>query len=1028
MKLLKIIASLLLAYLFIGFVLLPYSIYYFAPKLVKSEYGASLQIQKVNFNPLTCAINIKELKLKTPRNEPFVSFKNLAINFDPLKLITSVSEFSKFDIDSLSVNILKDQKGKFNYDFLLPTSNESNKTAKTKSDLTLVISSFKLQNSELTYSYYEGRMKKVVSSKKLSFEIQNITTSTTNPLNGGYSISTLINKTDSLSLTGKIDSIIPFKIKGKLLLNVQSIPKYMQYLPESKYELLSSSLNFSSKYQFDIDDLNSTNLSDLKLKLSNIELKPKNEKYKLLSIKNIDILATDVKPFEQSANLEHISIDTISSTTIVDENSKLNWEEIFSSDTKSKHEQNTTSNTSKWKVKLAKFELLKSSASYKDVPNRSNYEVDDLNFYVNGVELDLGASSLSVEDVKTDSTNINVVINKTETIKKKEEKKSEKSSAKAFKYTIKKFTLENYSADILDNKFTSKNRVNIDKIKFSADDITDLKSKYINFKSSLRIDNKSSLELSGKVSQEPLNAHISADIKKFKLNSLNPYLSNSAYVKFYSGDVAISTKLLYGNKGLSSSGSVILDDVVLNDSRDDSVLLGLNSLKVPKYSFDDSLLFIENIDLDGLYANVEVDKNATLNFSKLMKESTQKNALSNKSAKQTSKPIEVQIITLNIKNSSTTYSDNSLPMKFKTDVHDVNGNIYAISTVKDSTTYIDVAGIVNKYGSSKISGNLNPMSVKTFTDIELEFKNLEINSLSPYSMKFAGYIIDSGKLDLYLDYQMNNSQMLGKNNLIIRDIKLGKKIESENSLPLGLAIAVFENSDGVIDLKMPIHGDVDNPNFKYGSVVIKAFGNIITSVVSSPFKLLGNLLGINTDDLKDIDYEPASFALLPSEKEKLDKIKTILIKKSAVELSIIGTYNTILDTRAIQGKKLLSRAVKFASSKYINIGGALNISILEQLYIQKNSSAKLYKLKNSFKSSDKFSNEYQLALTDALLEYESCTSKELKTVAQNRSKTIVNYLLEHGIDSSRLKVKKIEEDSSNSSKYVKSLLQITIKK
>ena len=48
---------------------------------------------------------------------------------------------------------------------------------------------------------------------------------------------------------------------------------------------------------------------------------------------------------------------------------------------------------------------------------------------------------------------------------------------------------------------------------------------------------------------------------------------------------------------------------------------------------------------------------------------------------------------------------------------------------------------------------------------------------------------------------------------------------------------------------MPVSGSLDDPEFGIGSVLWKAFVNLITKIVTSPFRLLGSLIGIESEDL-----------------------------------------------------------------------------------------------------------------------------------------------------------------------------------
>ena len=95
-----------------------------------------------------------------------------------------------------------------------------------------------------------------------------------------------------------------------------------------------------------------------------------------------------------------------------------------------------------------------------------------------------------------------------------------------------------------------------------------------------------------------------------------------------------------------------------------------------------------------------------------------------------------------------------------------------------------------------------------------------------------------------LKYKINKSQLAGDNKLVVERLTLGEKVKSPEAvdLPLDLAIALLEDSNGVIDLGLPVSGNLDSPEFSYGALIWKAVVNLLTKIVTSPFRALGALL------------------------------------------------------------------------------------------------------------------------------------------------------------------------------------------
>jgi hypothetical protein len=133
-------------------------------------------------------------------------------------------------------------------------------------------------------------------------------------------------------------------------------------------------------------------------------------------------------------------------------------------------------------------------------------------------------------------------------------------------------------------------------------------------------------------------------------------------------------------------------------------------------------------------------------------------------------------------------------------------------------------------------------------------------------------------------------------------------------IPLELALAVLKDSDGRIDLGLPVSGDLDDPQFSYGAVIWKAIANVLTKIVTAPFRALGAMLGVGGDKLEAIDFDPGSSVLHPPEREKLKQVAQILSKRDSLKLSIPGQYSPAAD-----GAALRARAVRIDVAKQAGI-------------------------------------------------------------------------------------------------------------
>lgn len=159
----------------------------------------------------------------------------------------------------------------------------------------------------------------------------------------------------------------------------------------------------------------------------------------------------------------------------------------------------------------------------------------------------------------------------------------------------------------------------------------------------------------------------------------------------------------------------------------------------------------------------------------------------------------------------------------------------------------------------------------------------------------------SGKLSLDLEYKINQGKLNGENKIIIDNSTLGERVDNKDTtkLPLDLALPLLRDSNGVIDLGLPVHGSLDDPQFNYGSLIWKAIVNVLTKIVTAPFRALGALIGDRGEEFEAVIFAPGEAPLLPPEREKLGKLAKPLEQRPRLKLAVEGRYDKALDREAL---------------------------------------------------------------------------------------------------------------------------------
>ena len=437
-----------------------------------------------------------------------------------------------------------------------------------------------------------------------------------------------------------------------------------------------------------------------------------------------------------------------------------------------------------------------------------------------------------------------------------------------------------------------------------------------------------SFSLSGTAMPDKSSTDIKLSLANLSLKPFAPYVNRFARLTLNSGTVSTSGRLkLAVNKNrdvLSYIGGFAIDRLAIQEEDTGDAFLVWRKLSTDRLTFTlgPNRLNIAELVASQPFAKVIIFKDKSLNLDRILRSYKPQIATSASSVPAVSEPEAVapeavalntrvnkpkhlfplSIERLRIVNGAAEYADLSLPTQFSTRMHALNGVVAGLSTNPHTIAQVQLDGQVGEYGSARIRGSIQPFHATDFSDLSLTFTNLEMATFTPYSGKFAGRKINSGRISAYLQYKIQQGQLEAENKFVINQLKLGGRVDSKEApdLPLDLAIALLQNSNGVIDLDLPVTGNLNDPQFSYGKIIWKALVNVVTKLVTAPFRALGNLLGIDSEKMDTVDFNFGHAQLPPPEREKLKKLSLALAKRPALILTVTPGYQTQGDTRAIQ--------------------------------------------------------------------------------------------------------------------------------
>lgn len=266
-------------------------------------------------------------------------------------------------------------------------------------------------------------------------------------------------------------------------------------------------------------------------------------------------------------------------------------------------------------------------------------------------------------------------------------------------------------------------------------------------------------------------------------------------------------------------------------------------------------------------------------------------------------PAQIHIGQITLANGNLNYTDNFIKPNYTANITQLAGKIGAFGTDTSNTPAdVTLQGSLDNNSPVDINGTINPLTPVAFLDIKANANDVELTHLTPYSGKYAGYPITKGRLTMDVHYQLDQGKLNADNHIVLNQLTFGDRMEGPgiSHLPVKLAVALLKDSNGNIDIHVPVSGSLSDPKFSLGGVIWQAFVNLLKRAVTSPFRLLASSMGGGQQDLGYVEFAPGSDVLDKQADDRLAQIVDVLNKKPSLKLDITGRADPAFDENGLR--------------------------------------------------------------------------------------------------------------------------------
>ena len=649
---------------------------------------------------------------------------------------------------------------------------------------------------------------------------------------------------------------------------------------------------------------------------------------------------------------------------------------------------------------------------------------------VEKLSLDMNSRYLSADKVVSSGTQVQMIHDLPELIASLQDSDKAKATEKVvdaasrhtgFRFMVKQAGIKGWSLHFENRHERQPVVTDIRQLDVMLENLTEAMDKPVPLRLQAKVNDRGSVAVKGKVTVSPLKAELDVDVRDVDIRFVQPYINDYVNLKLRQADLSVKGKLqAHQNKaGVLQGqfkGGVSLDRLAAVDQLTGQPFVSWKELAFEGVTVDLSPLaiIVDKAKMSDMSARIILSSEGRLNLQDILRskaggqksltdtEGIQKNRGHATTAKSTGKkrkqhrsiasdkpPFSVVIKRWLLRNGSVRFTDNFIKPRYTANLLNLRGGMRNISSNPSTQSRMWLKGQVNG-APLVVSGYINPLSDSLSLNIKAQVTGMELAQFSAYTGKYLGYGIEKGKLSYKASYRISNGKLAAENSLVLDQLTLGEKVKSDEAtdLSIELALALLKDSNGVIDINVPISGSLSDPKFSLGSIIGTVIMNALKKVVTAPFSFLASL-NEKEKELSSMTFAPGSAELTEKGVQRLERMAQGLAKRPHIKLELTGRYDDVAD-RAGLGEMVLNWKLRALKRKKQSIPSFEEVTVSPAEY-----PALLHEVYRN-ESFAKPENASDAEMEKLLVQHYAKRDDNLVLLANRRAEAVKNWLVLKG--------------------------------
>lgn len=859
------LVGLIAVYSLVGFVLVPYLITSYVVPTASEQIKHPILLRDAAFNPFALSLRLNGFEVRGQNETPMLGFEELSVNLRATTLFLQKVAFDEIRLVMPFVVAKVNREGKLNLMSLVPPSDEAPQppaqpTGEPKKMMPVQIDLLEIGQGIIEYRDDSKARPVVIDVVPFEIVLRNFSTVQAEGGESAHAFTAEIGKGEKISWEGTI-FLEPVESDGRVNLSGIKLKTLYQAVHDLfQFDIPQGTLGLSASYHFDLrGQAPQATVKNGNVSIQNLVIVERGGLEPVVNIPSFDVEGIQLDLQKQTVDVAKVHSANARFEAWMDPGGAINFHTLFTP--------------------------------------------------VGGNE---APATLA-------------------TAKAKPEK-----PPKPWTIAVDEIALRNYRAAFEDRTLSRPGHVDVSAMNLTVKDVQLPFKRPLPVDLSLKLNETGTIGVQGKVTVEPLIVDAALKLEHIDIHPFQPYLDQFLNADVQDGAIDLKGALHFAKEHpneplLRFQGDLAVNQLAVVDRKEFDNVVTWKRLAVNRVALDvePTAVKIAEVVWQEPSMQMVVEADGQLNVSQLAAspppgdQAAAKPSEGEKSPAKAAEPVSVTIDQVKLVKLAARFEDRSIEPNVKTSLTEFGGTIKGLSSKQLKKADVNLTGRVGRSARLKIVGKINPLSEDAFTDLVITLGGMDLTPVGSYSGKYAGYGLSKGRLSLDLKYKVSQKVLEAENLLQVDQLTFGEKTNSPDatSLPVPLIVGLLKDRKGLIEVDMPIRGNLNDPDFKYGKVVISTVLNLLTKVVASPFSLMGKLIpgGGNEEELQFIEFEPGSAALPESEVHKLEALEKALDERAGLRLDIKGTSDSTLDRAALQKMKLRDQLFEM---KGIPRGGA----------------------------------------------------------------------------------------------------------